>query len=177
MNKHSVSDASKEGTTKPFLNVNSVKHFRPSVHALAFYVLIKLLTTWQFFLCRANAAWNQTTDNCKTVWPSSIYGVRLVIRRLLISAGDSSLRLSFHFKSSGLQILLCEFAPHCMNKTLKWLSLLPSLKQKSRCNHLICKKVLCRVQLLIVSYCFHCNKNWSSSTEKKQKLTNQNVFI
>lgn len=59
MNKHSVMRVKK--STKPFLNVNSVKHFRPSVHALAFYVLIKLLTTWQFFLCRANA-WNQTTD-------------------------------------------------------------------------------------------------------------------
>ena len=44
----------------------------PCMHLPAFYVLIKLLTTWQFFLCRANA-WNQTTDNCKTVWPSSIY--------------------------------------------------------------------------------------------------------
>ena len=44
---------------------------------------------------------------------------------------DSNLlRLSFHFKNCGLWILSCDFVPHNY-QTLKWLSLLPILMQKS----------------------------------------------
>ena len=44
--------------------------------------------------------------------------------------GSNPLRLSFLFKSCGLWTLSCDFAPHNYG-TLKWLSSLPTLMQKS----------------------------------------------
>ena len=44
--------------------------------------------------------------------------------------GSNPLRLSFLFKSCGLWTLSCDFAPHNY-ETLKWLSSLPTLMQKS----------------------------------------------
>ena len=44
--------------------------------------------------------------------------------------GSNLLRLSFHFKSCGLWTLSYDFVPHNY-ETLKWLSSLPILMQKS----------------------------------------------
>ena len=60
---------------------------------------------------------------CESVWPASKAGKQRDI-------GSDLLQLSFHFKGCSLWTLSCDFVPHNY-ETLKWLSSLPTLMQKS----------------------------------------------
>ena len=62
---------------------------------------------------------------CEPVWPSG-----KAVGGKQRDLGSNLLRLSFLFKSCGLRTLSCDFVPHDY-ETLKWLSSLPTLMQKS----------------------------------------------